>query len=85
MTPRTADDIVDRAAARDEEPPRLFVWGIGWLAAGLILCVLALFQPIHDWLHAHLQFLCGVVVGSLLQVPGWLYDRWLWLKWFSWQ
>jgi len=38
-----------------------------------------------DWIHAHRELFIGILIGSLLQVPGWLRDRWLWMKHFSWQ
>jgi hypothetical protein len=86
--PLTSDDIVDRAAARERRNRYRWVW---WLNAfrwvGIVLAILAvgLYQPTHAWLHTHLEFLWGVLAGSLLQVPGWLRDRWRWMKWFSWQ
>jgi hypothetical protein len=78
----TEQDIVDRAA----EPWRWY-WRV-WLCcplAILLLWVLALYPP--SWtifLRAHVEFLWGVLAGSLLQVPGWLRDRWRWMKLFSW-
>jgi hypothetical protein len=51
---------------------------IGVLAAAIAL------KPFHAWLHAHLQLLLGILIGALLQVPGWLRDRWRWMKHFSW-
>jgi putative effector of murein hydrolase len=57
----------------------------------LSLLLVSLYEPIHAWLHAHLQLLAGVVIGSVAQllvtggVARWLRDRWLWMRWFSWQ
>lgn len=54
------------------------------LASGVVL--VGIYEPVHTFLRHHLEFLWGVLVGSLLQVAAvWLYDRWLWLRWFSWQ
>lgn len=77
----TAEELVDRAARKPESWRYLLRW---FTVAGLVVLI-ALTEPAHAWLHAHLQFLWGVLVGSLLQVPGWLRDRWRWMKWFSWQ
>lgn len=81
MTLLTADEIVDRAV-RKEDTLRAVR---RWCAVAAFVTLVAITEPVHAWLHAHLQFLWGVLVGSLLQVPGWLRDRWLWMKWFSWQ
>lgn len=61
-------------------------WRVWWCfpVVILLLWVLALYPP--SWtmyLRTHIEFLWGVLVGSLLQVPGWLRDRWRWMKWFS--
>lgn len=79
MRPLTAEDIVYRASA--EEANRRAYYFI--LAALLFAAVLALYRPVHSWLHAHLELLLGILIGSLLQAPGWLLDRWRWMKWFS--
>jgi hypothetical protein len=80
--PLTEQDIVDRAADRWR-----WYWREWWCfpIAILLLWVLALYPP--SWtifLRAHVEFLWGVLAGSLLQVPGWLRDRWRWMKLFSW-
>lgn len=63
--------------------PRPFL--IGLTLVGL----LALYQPVHSWLHAHLCLPWGMLVGSVLEmavVEGWfrwLVDRFLWIRWFN--
>jgi len=85
--PLTAQEIVDRAAAKSVWPLAgwRFYWLVWWCFPAAIILLFALYAPVHSWLHAHLQFLWGVLAGTLVQSVGWLRDRWRWLKWFSWQ
>jgi hypothetical protein len=58
------------------------------IVAGVVTACLT--DPVHAWLHAHVQLLLGIFLGStaeLFIVCGlpWLRDRWHWLLWFSWQ
>lgn len=55
----------------------------GWFALILFVAGVGFWPSVHAWLRLHREFLWGVLAGSLLQAPGWLRDRWLWLKWFS--
>lgn len=70
--PPTAEEIADRAA-RKAHSWRYVAW---WCAAVGAVILVGITEPAHTWLRAHLEFLGGVLVGSLLQVPGWLRDRW---------
>jgi hypothetical protein len=41
-----------------------------------------------ELLHQHLEFIAGVLVGSVAELlivfaSRWLWDRYLWLRWFS--
>jgi hypothetical protein len=72
----------------EENNPR-YLWIL--LASLCFGGALALWQPIHTWLHAHLELLLGILIGSLLELAvvcgpralRWIRDRWLWMKWFS--
>jgi uncharacterized membrane protein len=84
----TSQDIVDRAVrepAKEEIGDYLSRWLRRFTAVGLLVCILGLFEPMHTWLHGHLELLLGFLLGSLAQSVPWLIDRWFWLKWFSWQ
>lgn len=76
----TEQDIVDRADRRTESGE--FYYAVTALVAVCVLLV-ALFLPVHTWLHAHLELLFGFLLGTLAQSVPWLVDRWHWLKWFS--
>lgn len=54
-----------------------------WAIAAFVTTLIALFRPVHAWLHAHLELLLGVLLGSLAQSVPWLIDRCRWIKWFS--
>lgn len=82
--PLTEQDVVDRvdsSLARERMiTRRMAVWG-----AWSLLILVALLQPVHSFLHAHVEFFAGVLAGTLLQSVGWIRDRWRWLKWNTWQ
>lgn len=79
----TEQEIVDRAAQREEAGVYLGRWLRRWTAIALVVCIVGLFRPFHTWLHAHLELLLGFLLGTLAQSVPWLVDRWRWLKWFS--
>lgn len=64
---------------------------IGWTGCigGLLIAATGLYQPVHDWLHAHtLGFWAGVFVGSVLELciilaGRWTWHRYGWLRWFD--
>jgi hypothetical protein len=76
----TEEQIIDRACESDLEYGR-------WIAVGIfiILALLALWLPVHTWLHRHVELFAGILLGTLAQSIPWLIDRWRWLKWFSYQ
>jgi hypothetical protein len=71
----TEEDVIaaDEAAAR-----RLANWRrlFRFSGAALLLILIALTDPVHAWLHAHLQFLAGIFVGSTLEAAVWSWDDW---------
>lgn len=78
--PISEQDIVDRAEQRRRGP---FGWKISTLAVIFVLVLGALYDPIHAWLHRHLELIFGILIGSSLEMVGWIRDRWRWMKWFS--
>jgi hypothetical protein len=84
--PETVDSIVNRATQRRLTTIRtIWRWGrpvVTALAAFMFFLTALIYR---DWIHAHRELFIGILIGSLLQVPGWLRDRWLWMKHFSWQ
>lgn len=72
LEPLTAEEIADRA----EFKSRLWRNRLWWFAAAGVVVLAGITEPAHTWLRAHLEFLWGVLAGTLLQVPGWLRDRW---------
>jgi hypothetical protein len=76
----TCEDIVNRAAAREAFlNKRMAVWSV----VALVVMLMAFWQPVHAWLHVHLELLLGILIGTLAQSIAWLIDRWRWLRWFS--
>jgi len=67
-----------RRPTETEITHRMAIWG--FVAAGVGI---ALYEPVHTWLHAHLELLLGFLLGTLAQTVPWLIDRWRWMKWFS--
>ncbi len=70
---------MNRAEARER---RHWRW-ISMAAAFVVTALVGLFEPVHRFLHAHVDILAGVLAGTLVQSVGWLRDRWRWMKWFS--
>jgi hypothetical protein len=92
--PLTEQDVVDRAEFRAE----MRRWDLWTNLFFFALLLVALWLPVHRWLHAHLELLAGILIGSLLELTAvfcprwlspvltgarWIKDRWLWMKWFS--
>ena len=77
----TEQDIVDRA---NRESVRSF------RAPILILILLStLGWPVPSaWIHVHRELMLGILIGSttellIILASRWLWDRYLWLRWFS--
>lgn len=68
-----------RRPTETEITHRMAIWGL----ATLLGLGVALYEPVHTWLHAHLELLLGFLLGTLAQTVPWLIDRWCWVKWFS--
>jgi len=86
MTPVTSEDLVDR--------PTMWEAGRPYRAARLIAVLLAIavapFWPVPflRWIHLHRELIFGILIGSVAELlivlaSRWLWDRYLWLKWFS--
>lgn len=75
----TEEEIVARAGQRTRD--RQYFWMV--FASLCFGGLLAIYAPVHAWLHAHLQLLLGFLLGTLAQSVPWLIDRWRWMKWFS--
>lgn len=85
--PLTAEQIVERADRRDRiRKSRIYV--AAWCAVSLLILagfVFLFYEPVHAWLHRHVELFLGILIGSLLQTIGWARDRWRWMRGFSWQ
>ncbi len=81
--PLTEEEIVSRAAEREETGRYLSRWLRRSTALALLVCIVGIFQPVHSYLHAHLELLLGFLLGTLAQSVPWLIERYRWLKWFS--
>ena len=86
MTPVTEQEIVDR--------PTMWENGRAYRATMLILGLLAIVTtPVWPVLflaciHIHRELVLGILIGSTAELlivlaSRWLWDRYLWLKWFS--
>jgi hypothetical protein len=42
----------------------------------LLVCAIGITDPVHTWLHAHLGFMAGVLVGSVLEMLVWFWVAW---------
>jgi hypothetical protein len=74
--PLTEEEIVDRAAQRQHDSTILLV-----ILAMCLLSAISIYKPVHTWLHAHLQLLAGILLGSVLEAWMWLmYCRRPWRK-----
>lgn len=60
-----------------------------FLIALVIVGLIALYRPVHTWLHAHLWLPWGILIGSTLEMaivenwPRWIADRVWWIRWFN--
>ena len=68
----TEEEIVYRSRKRQERLKRIRQ-KFGFFLALAIVTFLSLLLPIHTWLHRHLQFLAGILIGSLLELM--VYER----------
>jgi hypothetical protein len=69
--PLTEEEIIQTAIERDHRNGR-------WLAIGafLVLALVALYQPVHTWLHRHVELFAGILIGSLAEAAVWIACIW---------
>jgi hypothetical protein len=69
--PLTEEEIIQTAIERDHRNGR-------WLAIGafLVLALVALYQPVHTWLHRHVELFAGILIGSLAEAVVWIACIW---------
>lgn len=91
LPPLTEEEIVDRAARKAQN----WAYLCRFFAAVAVVILVGITEPVHGWIRRHIEFMFGVTLGSWLELAvcerwpqrcfAWLRDRWLWLRWFSWQ
>jgi hypothetical protein len=73
--PLTEETMIDRAERRRERWQTFSQWIRLHLVIALV-CVMAILEPFHSWLHVHVQFCFGAVAGSAAQAIAWAAWRW---------
>lgn len=67
----TEEDVIeaDEALRRRMKAMRRIFEVVGLIA---LIVLIGITDPVHAWLHTHLQFLVGVFMGTLLEMIVWL-------------
>lgn len=75
--PRVPDSLVEQEIIDRADRAATHRQNDIWMTTIVVTTVLiAMTQPIHAWLHAHLEFLAGIVAGASPVAIAWGVYRW---------